>query len=251
MYLMLTIVSLISAVILSFFITNTDVIKTVGDEPILYQPYSLIFMRNIEKFEEYQKSKTIQEEMARREEMIAIKKEELARKKEEEEKFKIAKQEELQLKIEELDSIEDKKEWFLAYKDLIFKYAKWSYPPGTVYDAFSEEEVILMCRTVETECFEQDFNSKVNVANVIFNRLDSGKFGDTVTEIITKPNQFAYGRKDIVEDTIYAVMYAFEMEDTTQGALYFHSKEKTETFNRAKYIFTDDAGHHFYKPEED
>ena len=57
----------------------------------------------------------------------------------------------------------------------------------------------------------------------------------------------AYGRKNITEDTIWAVMYAFEIEDTTEGALFFHSNNKTNTFNGANYIFTDSCGHHFYK----
>ena len=85
------------------------------------------------------------------------------------------------------------------------------------------------------------------MACVVFNRLDSGKFGDTITEVVTSPYQFAYGRKNITEDTILAVMYAYEIEDTTQGALYFNSfKERKDTFCGADYIFTDRCGHHFY-----
>ena len=44
-------------------------------------------------------------------------------------------------------------------------------------------------------------------------------------------------------------MYAYEIEDTTNGALYFNSfEEPPEIFNKAKYIFSDNAVHHFYKP---
>lgn len=151
------------------------------------------------------------------------------------------------IKMEELKTTEDKKQWFLEYKELIYKYYGHIDPPETVFDVFSEEEVQLIFRVVETETYDQDFNSKVNVANVVFNRFYSGEFGDTITEVITTENQFAYGRKSITEDTIYAVMYAFEVEDTTDGALYFHSNKKTEKFNGADYIFSDDAIHHFYK----
>lgn len=158
------------------------------------------------------------------------------------------KQYEFETKLKEIEHIKDEntKEWFLAYKDLTYEYMKWVELPETVYDKYSEDEIRLIWRVVETETFDQDFDSKVNVANVVFNRLKSGEFGETITEVITKENQFAYGRQKITDDTIYAVMYAYEMPDTTYGALYFHSNKKTDKFNKADYIFTDDAGHHFY-----
>ena len=155
----------------------------------------------------------------------------------------------MQEDMEEIESISSNKEWFLAYKDIVFKYAKWCEPPKTVFDVFNAEEVRLMCQTVETECYDRDFDSKCNVASVIFNRFYSGKFGSTIEEIITTPRQFAYFREKITEDSILAVMYAFEIGDTTNGALFFHSKkkEKGETFCGASYIFTDSIGHSFYK----
>lgn len=153
---------------------------------------------------------------------------------------------EIQEKIEEIESIEDNKEWFLAYKDIVFKFAKWIEPPETIFDCFTEDEVRLICRVVETETYQCDFDSKVNVANVVINRLESGRFGDTVEEVITIEGQFVYWREIITEDTILAVMYAYEMEDTTYGALYFHSNEKTDTFCGNEFIFQDEVGHNFY-----
>lgn len=149
---------------------------------------------------------------------------------------------------------ESKEEWFIAYKNLTFEYVEWIGMPITVFDAFTEDEVRLICRAVETETYDQDFDSKVNVACVIFNRIESGKFGDTVTEVITNPNQFAYGRKKITESTILAVMYAYEIEDTTDGCIAFRSGEPPEKWyinkTKTKYWtrqFIDDAGHGFYK----
>lgn len=153
---------------------------------------------------------------------------------------------EMQEKMSEIESIEDRKEWFLSYKDIVFKYAKWIDPPETIYDCFTEDEVRLICRVVETETYQCDFNSKVNVANVVLNRIESGEFGDTVEEVVTTENQFAYGREVLTEDTILAVMYAYEVIDTTNGALYFHSNEKTDTFCGRTHIFTDNSGHNFY-----
>lgn len=149
--------------------------------------------------------------------------------------------------LNEINSISNNKERFLAYKRIIFKYAQWDEVPETVFDCYTPEEVTLICRMVETECYQQDFDSKCNVASVAFNRMESGRFGSTMTKIITNPSQFAYGRKKITEDSILAVQYAFEFGDTAQGALYFHSGEWTPKFNKADYIFTDPCGHHFYK----
>ena len=159
------------------------------------------------------------------------------------------KQYEFEEKLKEIEHIknEDTEEWFLAYKDLTYEYMQWVEMPKTIYDEYSEDEIRLIWKTVETETYDQDFESKVNIACVIFNRLKSGKFGDTITEIITTPKQFAYGRNKITDSTIYAVMYAYEMDDTTHGALYFHSNKKTDKFNKADYIFTDNCGHHFYR----
>ena len=164
---------------------------------------------------------------------------------EEPDPYEIAIQE-MQEEMKEIESIEDNKEWFLAYKDIVFKYAKWRDPPETIYDYFTEDEVRLICRVVETETYQCDFDSKVNIANVVLNRIESGEFGETVEEVITTESQFAYGREVITEDTILAVMFAFEFEDTTNGALYFHSNKQTNTFCGKSYIFSDDAVHHFY-----
>ena len=155
-------------------------------------------------------------------------------------------------KHNEIKKIENKKEYFIAYKDLIFEYINWIDPPETVFDVFTEDEVRLICKAVETECYQKNFDSKANVASVIFNRIESGEFGDTITEIITNPNQFAYGRDNITEDTILAVMYAFEIEDTTDGCIAFRSGSKPEKWytwgdNYWSRIFIDDAGHGFYK----
>lgn len=160
--------------------------------------------------------------------------------------YEIKSQEVLQ-KQEELKSITNNKEWFIAYKELINEYSEWVDPPESIYDVYTSDEIYLMQRCIETETFEQDFNSKVNVASVVLNRIEDGRFGNSVNEVITRPKQFAYGRKSISEDTVLALEYAYMIGDTTSGSLYFHSDSYKPTFYKASYVFTDDAGHHFYK----
>lgn len=157
-----------------------------------------------------------------------------------EEKYK-----EKQKELDAICGITDTEEWYKEYRNVCFRYVKW-LPIKSIADIFTSEEIRLICQVVETEVYDKDFDSKVNVANVVFNRIENGSFGENVEEVVTSPSQFAYYRENLTEDTILAVMYAFEMEDTTDGALYFHSNDRTDTFH-GNYLFTDNAGHHFYK----
>lgn len=142
----------------------------------------------------------------------------------------------------------DKLEWYKLYRNIVCKYRNILDPPLTVFDFYTEDEINLICRTVETECYGQSFESKCMVASVIFNRIESEEYSSNVEEVITSPYQFSYWRTAITEDTLYAVMYAFEIIDMTDGSLAFHSNEKTERFAGRDYVFTDEMSeHHFYK----
>lgn len=154
---------------------------------------------------------------------------------------------EIREKLNEIDTVEDKKEWFIEYKKIMDEYADIFYGSETIYDYYSDEEIYLVQRVVETECYGGDFDSKCNVASVIFNRIDNEKFGNDLENVITEPNQFAYCRTNISEDTVLAVEYAFAVEDTTDGCIAFHSNEQRNKFNGWIYSFTDNIGHHFYK----
>lgn len=138
-------------------------------------------------------------------------------------------------------------EYYKEYMQVVIHYADQVDPPETIYDYYSDEEVYLIQRCVETEVHGADFMSKVNVANVILNRVKAdGKFGSTPSEVII-PGQFVFGRTEIDESTKRAVEFAFMFKDTTDGALYFQSIAPFEHFSGADYMFTDQAGHHFYK----
>lgn len=153
----------------------------------------------------------------------------------------------MQKKMDLLSTIPDRKERYIEYKNIISEYSDVLDPPESVYDVYTDEEIFLMQKVVETECYGCGFDEKCNVASVIFNRIESEIFDDSVEEVVFSPNQFVHGRSDISEDTVLAVEYAFQMEDTTDGCIAFHSNAKTSTFNGWVYSFTDDAGHHFYK----
>lgn len=166
-----------------------------------------------------------------------------------EEEIVILRTEECQYDLSLIEPLKDKdlKEYYIKYMDICYKYEDLFGLPVSIYDVYSEEEIYIIQRCIETEVYQTPyFESRVNVANVILNRVESEQFSDNPITVVTSPSQFAYWRKDIEEDTIIALECAFIFEDTTQGALYFHSNPKTNYFNGYEYIFTDKSGHHFY-----
>lgn len=152
----------------------------------------------------------------------------------------------MEMEIEKIEHIKDKKQWFIKYKEIIEKYEEIG-TPDTIYKWYGQDDIYLMQRAIETECYQADFMSKVNVANVIINRIQSGDFGQSVEDVITAENQFSYWRKDISKDTILALEYAFMFEDTTNGSVAFRSDSSPEYWGKWEKSFTDEVNHSFYK----
>lgn len=161
-------------------------------------------------------------------------------------KFESAK-EEYELLFTELDTIDDEylEEWFLSYWELCDTY---NIERDTVEDIYSEEEITLMERVIETEVCGGTFLQKVNVANVLLNRFQYyEQFGYLdMVEVITDKNQFCYYKTNITEETKNALRFAFEIKDTTNGAIAFRSDKKPVSWGNWTYMF-DDGAHYFYK----
>lgn len=149
----------------------------------------------------------------------------------------------------EIESISDQQEWFIAYKEIIEEYSYILDPPKTIYDYFTEDELELLFRVVQSEVGDEySFDQKVNVATVIFNRLYHERFPNTLLEILT-PDQFSpiasgrYKRVDVSEVTILACEYSFQIgSDISKECLFFDSNGQLNY----KYVDNDGA-HNFYK----
>lgn len=103
----------------------------------------------------------------------------------------------------------------------------------------------IVYEVVECEVHGGDKESKMHVAHVIRNRVNSGLFPDNYYDVCTEPYQFG-SRSDVEQSTIDAVNEAMSIGDTTGGALFFHSMEWMSSWGGYDYIFTDNVGHHFY-----
>lgn len=152
--------------------------------------------------------------------------------------------EECMIRSNEILTMEDKEEKLMQYMDLICEYRDLLEPPILLQDMFSEEEIYLICRCVETEVYQCSFSEKVNVSAVIFNRLASETFPNSIDAVII-PGQFAFWRTDISEDTYRAVQYAWLFGGDCEDALFFNSCATPVDFY-GEYFYTDEAGHHFY-----
>ena len=135
-------------------------------------------------------------------------------------------------------------EWFIEYRHMVDNLED---PPEKIEDVFSAEDLEYFYRLVETETYGAGFDAKCNVANVVINRLESERFPDNLKDVVTSPGQFVYTRRNVSEETKLACAFAWEVMDTTEGALFFHSGLMTTTLNGAEYIFSDNVGHHFYR----
>ena len=160
--------------------------------------------------------------------------------------------ENMNVEMAEIESIENKKEWFIAYKEIVDRYSYILDPPEGIYDYYTDEELDMFFRVVQAEIGDEyTFEQKCNVASVILNRIEHYKFSDEMLEILT-PRQFetvkngSYKKSKVSEDTILACEYAFEIEDTTDGCLFFDSNK---TLNY-EFVFNDGA-HNFYKLKQE
>lgn len=169
-----------------------------------------------------------------------------------------------QKKIDEINA-PNSLEWFQKYKEIQNEYSEWIDTDETIYDVFSDEELNLLFHIVETEVRtstnpSDNFDEQVNVCSVIFNRLnDQNYFSDvnTLTGVITQKvrgkSQFssygsgAYRNITPTETTKLACEFAYQIGDTTGGALWFDSTGGSSWASTHRpHSFTDNVGHSFY-----
>lgn len=152
-----------------------------------------------------------------------------------------------ELFLEERSRTQDRREWFISYKELLERQAGILEAPASLYDCFPAEALDRLFRVVQAEIGDEySFDQKCNVASVIFNRVEHDKFGNTLEEVLTA-DQFAtisngrYLRAEVSEETILACEYSFMLGDTTGGCLFFDSNRSL----KYSYAFNDGA-HNFY-----
>ena len=121
----------------------------------------------------------------------------------------------------------------------------------------SDEDYQVLLRIVQAEAGVCDEKGKILVADVIINRVLSGKFPGSVKGVVYQGSQFqpvSNGRINSVKvtaETIQCVDRALDGEDYSNGALYFMNRKasgrKAGWFDsRLTYLFAH-GGHEFFK----
>lgn len=145
----------------------------------------------------------------------------------------------------------DLKEWYLDYKSIFTKYELFIDKPETIYDYYTEKELDLLFRVVQAEVGDEySFEQKCNVASIILNRIENKEFGDGMFGVLTE-DQFTtiangrYLEVEVSEDTILACEFSFEIDDTTDGCLFFDS-DGTLNYD----LIDNDGAHNLYRLKE-
>lgn len=129
-------------------------------------------------------------------------------------------------------------------------------PAGNSY-GLEEQEYQVLLKIVEAEAGGEDTVGRMLVANVIMNRVRSGRFPNTVTEVVYQRcsgraqfSPVSDGRIDQVSvspETVEAVSRAINGEDASAGALYFRSVYSSSSwFDRALHRVIEHGNHIFY-----
>ena len=161
-------------------------------------------------------------------------------------------------KIESIQC-DTRKQWFISYNSIIEQYRQYSYIniPLTVYDKYDIGEIKIFQRLVAAETTGGDFESKCNVASVVWNRINSERYPDNIIGVIYQRNGSAQfsptydGRIDIVdvtEDDVLAIEYTYMFGSTAYDCIAFDNVSGSSwNKNKLEKVFTDSINHTFYR----
>ena len=122
---------------------------------------------------------------------------------------------------------------------------------------YTDEDYQVLLRIVQAEAGICDPKGKILVADVIINRVLSGKFPDSVMAVVYQPSQFqpvsngTINTVKVTAETIECVDRALAGEDYSNGALYFMNRRASGSAaswfdRRLTYLFAHD-GHEFFR----
>lgn len=125
----------------------------------------------------------------------------------------------------------------------------------------SQKDYDILTRIVEAEATGHDIKSKLMVANVVLNRVESDRFPDTIEEVVFQNNgkvyQFSpisdkrYYKVKVTKETKKAVDQALSGKDNSKGAMFFAARASANPKNMTwfdrdlKYLFKY-SGHEFF-----
>ena len=97
--------------------------------------------------------------------------------------------------------------------------------------SYTDEEFEMLCYVLQGEVGNCSEASKIAVANVIINRVRDPRFADSISGVLTAPNQFTaitgyYNRTSTPsENTRECALRALQGEDNSNGAVYYYAPQ--------------------------
>ncbi|MCL4440772.1 MAG: cell wall hydrolase [Firmicutes bacterium] len=111
---------------------------------------------------------------------------------------------------------------------------KKNKPRGTENSSINRDDRYLMARVIEGEAADEPLKGKVAVGAVVINRVESGKFPRSISQVVYQPLAFEavmngqYNRP-VTRESLRAADLALEGWDPTNGALYYWNPEKAQS----------------------
>jgi len=118
------------------------------------------------------------------------------------------------------------------------------------YIKYTTEEIELLERIAASETTGGDLGQKINAVQTVINRVESGRFKNTIEEVIMAKNQFSvitdgrfYSEKitDLDKEAVKRVI----ADPTYHEALFFKATWSDADWSNYKFLFTDGI-HDFY-----
>ena len=161
-------------------------------------------------------------------------------------------------------TIDDNKTSVIGEKEIVYDKEKKKLKEVNTKDivkgkekTISKKDYDSLLRIVEAEATSEGLKGKILVANVIFNRFNTGKYED-IKSVIFEKKQFSpirdgrYYSVEVTDETKEAVQEVLDGVDYSKGALYFMNKKTASKKNKKwfdnnlEYLFTY-KNHSFYK----
>ena len=126
----------------------------------------------------------------------------------------------------------------------------------TTYDKFTNDEIHLIEVTVQHEVGNFSENYQTLVAELIYNRLMSEQFPNTVEEVLYQEGQFCgiedwYSSDIVVDDTTKDIVKSvFSKETTSHNALYYYNPELSADYAVEWFEYSGDVDYLFEYTEE-
>lgn len=120
---------------------------------------------------------------------------------------------------------------------------------------YSADELLLIAQVVQKEAKGTDVEARAAVANIIYNRLNSSKFPNSVEGVLFQKNQFTVTRNEEklravmpISKTVEAVNQIFIGGDMIlpDDVLYFRSSKKGTSWDKRVYYATFGGNSFFY-----